>query len=81
MEPAPGAHHAVSYPHQCEHPAVKLGRRGTHRAAQKGAQAQRAVDVVRFYVVRGDLRGDPLGWAGLDRERVRARLSLAFLSI
>ena len=79
MEPAPGALHAVPYPHQCEHPAVIVGRRGTHRAAQKGAQAQRAVDFVRFFVVRGDLRGDPLGWAGLDREQVRARLSLAFL--
>ena len=39
----PVALHTVSYPHQCEHPAVILGRRGTHRAAQKGAQAQRAV--------------------------------------
>ena len=65
----PVALRTVSYPHHREHPAVKLGRRGTHRAAQKGAQAQRAVDVVRFYVVRGDLRGDPLGWAGLDREK------------
>ena len=48
----PVALHTVSYPHQCEHPAVNLGRRGTHRAAQKGAQAQRAViedlDTMRF---------------------------------
>ena len=41
----PVALRTASYPHHREHPAVKLGRRGTHRAAQKGAQAQRAVVV------------------------------------
>ena len=41
----PVALRTVSYPHHREHPAVELGRRGTHRAAQKGAQAQRAVVV------------------------------------
>ena len=41
----PVALRTVSYPHHREHPAVKHGRRGTHRAAQKGAQAQRAVVV------------------------------------
>ena len=48
----PVALRTVSYPHHREHPAVKHGRRGTHRAAQKGAQAQRAViedlDTMRF---------------------------------
>ena len=43
----PVALHSVAYPHQCEQPAVNFGRRGTHRAAHKGAQALRAVvDVV-----------------------------------
>ena len=49
----PVALRTVSYPHHREHPAVKLGRRGTHRAAQKGAQAQRAVVVDLEYNENG----------------------------
>ena len=46
----PVALHSVAYPHQCEQPAVNFGRRGTHRAAHKGAQALRAVVGVLVYV-------------------------------